>query len=172
LNLTTSLDGFIAGPDGEIDWILPPPDDIPADYLELMDSVDTYVMGRGTYETTLSLGGLTMVSPGESVYVFTSRRDLDPGEQVQFVHEPAEPFVADLKEQDGGVIWLFGGGRLATSLAAAGLIDDYLIAIQPILLGEGIRLWHGGQGPRPLELVRARAWPGGLAELLYRDASE
>ena len=172
LNLTTSLDGFIAGPGGEIDWILPPPDDVPAEYLALMETVDAYVMGRATYELTLELGGVPGDSEGHPVYVVTSKRDMAPRPSVEFVHQPPEEFVAELKEQDGGTIWLFGGGQLATALASAGLIDEYLIAVQPILLGEGIPLWHGGQGPQRLELIHARVWPGGLAELLYRPAEE
>ncbi|MHB0980573.1 MAG: dihydrofolate reductase family protein [Thermoleophilia bacterium] len=78
--------------------------------------------------------------------------------------------MARLKEQAGGAIWLFGGGRPATALTAAGLVDDYLIAVQPILLGDGIPLWRGGQGPRNLEVVHARAWPDGVVELRYRAA--
>jgi dihydrofolate reductase len=172
LNLTTSLDGFVAASDGGIDWILPPPADVPSEYLALMESVDTLVMGRATYELSLELEGGTTVFADKSVYVFTSRDDLTPIDGVQVVREPAESFVSGLKAQEGDTIWLFGGGKLATSLAAAGLVDDYLIAVQPILLGEGIPLWQGGQGPRRLELVHAREWPDGLVELLYRTGAD
>ena len=168
LNLTTSLDGYIATTDGGIDWILPPPADIPADYLELMDTVDALVMGRSTYETSLALPGGTEVFEGKEVYVVTSRTDRPDGPGVVFVHDEPVAFVAALKDRPGGTIWLFGGGRLASALSAAGLVDDYLIAVQPVLLGEGIPLWRGGGPERRLALVHARPWADGLVELRYR----
>lgn len=172
LNLTTSLDGFIADGSGGIDWILPPPDSLPGDYVRLMDDVDALIMGRATYELSLDLAGGTEVFQGKRVYVVTSRYDLEPLAGVEFVHEDPAAFVRALKQGSGGTIWLFGGGRLATALAAEGLIDDYLIAVQPILLGSGIRLWQDGLGTQSLELVHARAWQGGLAELRYRLPSK
>jgi dihydrofolate reductase len=172
LNLTTSLDGFIADRDEGIDWIQAPPDaaqaDYPPDYLELMESVDALVMGRATYELSLRIPGGTDVFAGKRVHVITSRADLEPRESVDFVHGDPVGFVAELKRRPGGTIWLFGGGRLATALAAAGLIDDYLIVIQPILLGDGIRLWQDGLTRCGLELTHSREWPGGLVELRYR----
>ena len=171
LNLTTSLDGFIADSSGGVDWLLPPPEVIPADYLELMGTVDTLIMGRATYETSLALDGGTAVFEGMRVYVFTSRQDLEPLPGVSFVHESPESFVRTLKEEDGGTIWLFGGGMLATALSDAGLIDEYLIAVQPVLLGDGIPLWTTPQRTAKLETTLARAWADGLVELRYRRAA-
>lgn len=172
LNLTTSLDGYIADCDGGIGWLLPPPADVPADYLELMRRVDTLVMGRGTYETSLELeaeGGPKMFE-GKDVYVFTSRQDLRKIRGVSFVGQPAEDFVAQLKQEPGGLIWLFGGGRLASALAEVDLIDEYLIVVQPILLGRGKPLWHPHPRPQRLTASPPRLWPGGLVELRYRRA--
>jgi dihydrofolate reductase len=173
LNLTTSLDGFIADGDGGIGWIQPPPEDpggFPGDYLELMSGVDALVMGRATYELSLAIPHGMDVFAGKRAFVITSRTDLPPYSGVEFVHMAAVPFVARLKDGPGGTIWLFGGGQLATALAAAGLIDDYLIVVQPVLLGEGIRLWQDGLMPAHLKLTHAREWPGGLVELRYRPA--
>ena len=172
LNLTTSLDGFIADSDEGIDWIQPPPDEIPADYLELMESIDTLVMGRATYELSLRIPDGMDVFGGKDVYVFTSRADLEPREGVEFIHEDPVVFIQRLKREPGGTIWLFGGGQLATALAAAGLIDDFLVVIQPVLLGDGVRLWQGGPNLHELELAYAREWPGGLVELRYRPRCE
>jgi dihydrofolate reductase len=168
LNLTTSLDGFIADSDEGIDWIQSPSDDVPSDYLELMGTIDAFVMGRATYELSLSIPGGMDLFEGKSVFVFTSRSDFEPYEGVEFVHEDPAEFVENLKRAPGGTIWLFGGGQLATALSTAGLIDDYLIVVQPILLGGGIRLWQGGLGMQQLELVHAREWSGGMVELRYR----
>lgn len=169
LNLTTSLDGFIADSDDGIEWILPPPEEVPADYVELIDSVDALVMGRATYELSLRLPGGTDVFSDRSVYVITSRTDLEQVAGVEFVHGDPVAFVEELKKQHGGTIWLYGGGQLATALSTANLIDDYLVVIQPLLLGAGIRLWQDGLAPLGLELVRVREWPDGLVELLYRQ---
>jgi dihydrofolate reductase len=170
LNLTTSLDGFIADRDGGIDWIQPFPDDaeVPSGYLELIASVDTLVMGRATYAASLLLEGGTEVFEGRRVVVFTSRTDLEPREGVEFVHTDAIAFVENLRRQPGGIIWLYGGGQLATALAAAGLIDEYLIVVQPVLLGNGIRLWQSGLPAIRLQLTSTLEWPGGLVELRYR----
>lgn len=169
LNLTTSLDGFIADSDEGIDWILPPPEEVPAHYLELIETIDTLVMGRVTYELSLRIPGGTDVFTGKSVYVVTSRLDPEPRGGVEFVHGDPAAFVESLKQEPGGRIWLYGGGQLTTALSNAGLIDDYLIVVQPLLLGDGIRLWQDGLAPQGLELVRGREWPGGLVELLYRQ---
>ena len=171
LNLTTSLDGFIADSAGGIDWIQPFPDDtsgIPEDYFELMHSVDTLVMGRATYELSLAISHGMDVFEGKRTVVFTSRADLAPYTGVEFAREEAVPFVERLKDEPGGTIWLYGGGQLATALARADLIDDYLIVVQPVLLGQGIRLWQPGLHAADLRLTHAREWPGGLVELRYR----
>jgi dihydrofolate reductase len=169
LNLTTSLDGFIADADEGIDWIQPMPDKPPAAYLELMESVDALVMGRATYELSLRLPGGTDVFAGKAVSVITSRHDLEPRDGVEFVVD-LDPvaWVRELKRGPGGTIWLFGGGRLATALSTAGLIDDYLVVLQPVLLGDGIRLWQEGLASQGLDLAYCREWPGGLVELRYR----
>jgi len=67
----------------------------------------------------------------------------------------------------GGAIWLFGGGKLAAVMSDAGLVDDYYIAVQPVLLGDGIPLWTTPHGRTELELTSACAWPGGIAALRY-----
>ena len=168
LILTASLDGFIAESDGGIDWLVEPPDEAPDDYLELLDSIDCLVMGSATYLVSLELVGGTDVFEDREVYVFTSRDDLPAHAAVTFISGPAQEFVAELKRRTGGTIWLFGGGKLATSLSDAGLVDDYLVAVQPILLGEGIPLWVSPHVRTGLELVAARPWAGGIAELRYR----
>ena len=77
LNLTASLDGFIADEHGGIDWLLPPPEELPREYLELLEPIDTLIMGRATYETSLALQGGTQVFEGKEVFVFTRQTDLE-----------------------------------------------------------------------------------------------
>ncbi len=171
LILTTSLDGYIADRDGGVDWLVEPPEDVPADYLALMHSIDCLIMGAETYLTSLRLPGGTEILSGKEVYVFTSRPGLPSFEGVEFVADDAAAFTASLKSGEGGAIWLFGGGRLATALSDAGLVDEYLIAVQPVLLGDGIPLWVRPHGRTDLVLLNAQMWPGGIAELRYSRAN-
>jgi dihydrofolate reductase len=172
LLVTASLDGFIADKNGGVDWLVPPRDDVPADYQQLLDSVDCLVMGRVTYEVSLELEGGTAVFSDREVFVFTSRGDLPARPGVRFVGDDAGEFVRELRQSDGGAIWLFGGGRLATALSDAGLVDEYFVVVQPVLLGDGIPLWVSPHGRTALELVNARVWPGSMAELRYRRSSD
>lgn len=168
LLLTASLDGFIADPHGGVDWLGAPPDDVPADYLALVESIDCLVMGSATYLVSLELEGGTEIFSGREVYVFTSRSDLPAYPGVTFVPDDAAAFTSALKGHEGGGIWLFGGGRLATALSDAGLVDDYLIVVQPVLLGDGIPLWVAPHSRTDLSLSYVREWDGGLVELRYR----
>lgn len=170
LNLTVSLDGFIADPEGGIDWLLPMPQELPGDYLALMERIDTLVMGRATYETSLALEGGTQVFEGKQVYVFTRQRDLHPRAGVHLIHEDPVAFVSALRDGPGDTIWVFGGGQIATLLSEAGLIDEYLLALQPIRLGRGIPLWRESHQPTRLKPVLSRTWPDGVVELRYRRA--
>jgi dihydrofolate reductase len=167
LLLTASLDGFIADSNGGVDWLAEPPHDTPADYRALVDSIDCLVMGSATYVVSLELAGGTDIFSGRDVFVFTLRTDLPPHPGVTFVREDAIAFTAQLKQSEGGTIWLLGGGRLSTALSDAGLVDDYFIAVQPVLLGEGIPLWVTPHERTDLSLVSARPWPDGIAELRY-----
>lgn len=167
LNVTTSLDGYLADPEGGVDWLQPFDGDIPRDYLDLLETIDTFVMGRATWEVSRKLEGGLDLFAGKRVVVFTSRTDLGPYDGVEFVHEAPPEFVAELKQQAGGTVWLFGGGQLASALIDAGLVDDYLIAVQPIVLGTGIPLWRPIASRHPLTHTLTRQWPGGVVELRY-----
>jgi dihydrofolate reductase len=172
LNLTVSLDGFIADASGGVGWLLPPPIDVPVEYTDLIGSVDTLIMGRLTYETSLALDGGLEMFDGKRVYVFTSSPDLLSTADVTFVCGDPVGFVERLKAEDGGTIWLYGGGRLATALSDAGLVDEYLIAIQPILLGDGVPLWRSPHGVTLLAHASASVWDHDLVVLRYRLATE
>jgi len=168
LLVTTSLDGYLADVDDGVAWLASPTEGVPEDYVSRVDAIDCLIMGRITYEVSLALPGGTDIFEGKDVYVFTSRDDLTPWPGVTFVHEDAESFTRDLLSGVGGTVWLFGGGRLATSLSNAGLIDEYSIVVQPILLGDGIPLWVGPHARVPLETLPIGEWPEGLRELRYR----
>ena len=138
--VAASLDGFIAGPGGEYDWIVMDPS---IDFDALYKEFDTVVMGRKTYEVATAQGG-NGAMPGLDVVVFS--RSLPPATHkgVRIVGDDPLEVVAGLKAHPGRDIWLFGGGMLFRSLLDAGLVDSVEIAVMPVLLGAGIPLLPPG----------------------------
>jgi dihydrofolate reductase len=138
--VAVSLDGFIAGPHGEFDWIVMDPS---IDFGALYKEFDTAVMGRRTHEVVKAQGGHGAM-PGLDVVVFsrTLAEAAHPG--VRIVNSDAREAVGALKKRPGRDIWLFGGGMLFRSLLDAGLVDSVEVAVMPVLLGAGIPLLPSG----------------------------
>ena len=130
-----SLDGYIAGPKGESDWIVIDPD---LDFGAMFARFDTILLGRKTYETTRSGGGGGGM-PGVKSYVFSRTLQQTDARGVTVSDDPLQT-VSDLKAQPGKDIWLFGGGGLFRSLLELGLVDAVGVAIIPVLLGGGVPL--------------------------------
>ncbi len=162
--VATSLDGYIAGPNGEFDWIVMDPD---IDFAALYAQFDTAVMGRKTFLATLQQGG-SVTMPGLDVVVFS--RTLRPADYpaVSIVDSELAESVRSLKATPGKDIWLFGGGELFRTLLEAGLVDTVEPAVVPVLLGEGIPMLPS-PGPRTkLSLSRHRLYPkSGIVLLEY-----
>ena len=152
-SVAMSLDGYIAGPNGEIDWIVVDPD---IDFGALMNAFDTILMGRKTYEVTRQQSG-GGVMPGMQVYVFsrTLRQADCPGVVVS--NDPVKTLSA-LKSKPGKDIWLFGGGSLFGSLLELGLVDAVEVAVIPVLLGGGVPLLRPSGGTAKLRLVKHRIY--------------
>src|SRR5919197_2488144 len=114
-----SLDGYIAGPNGESDWIIQDPD---IDFTEIFSRFDTLLIGRKTFEAMLKMGGGEGSWPGVKSFVISRTMRQADHPNVTIVQD-ARALVTDLKAQPGKDIWLFGGGELFRSLLGAGLVD-------------------------------------------------
>ena len=162
----TSLDGFIADMDGGVDWLHAAM--VPGEgygLREFMASVDAVLMGSGTYEKSLTMGGgPRMATP---CWVFSSRKLASVKGMTVTSADPAE-IVAGLPAQGIRRAWLMGGGRLASSFLAAGLIDEIVLGVMPVVLGRGLPLFGGVVPVSSLELVESKTFKGGALGLTYR----
>ena len=160
--VAVSLDGFIAGPNGEYDWIVMDPT---VDFAALFKEFDTAVMGRKTYDVLTGQGG-DGAMPGLDVVVFsrTLPATARPGVRI-FNDDPCE-IVAALKAKPGRDIWLYGGGTLFRALLDAGLVDTVEVAVVPVLLGAGVPLLPPGATTK-LVLADQKTLPSGIVALSY-----
>ena len=159
-----SLDMYIAGPGGTLDWMIWS-DDAQKLMADFRPTIDTVLMGRKTYEFAKNAGGGGEM-PGVAAYVFSRTLNEAPGATV--VSEDAGGFVRRLKAQPGKGNCVMGGGELARSLFEADVIDEVGVNIHPVLLGSGVPLVPGLPRPVGLELVSCRPIRGGCVYALYR----
>jgi dihydrofolate reductase len=161
--VAASLDGYIAGPKGEIDWIVPDPT---IDLASLFRGVDTVLLGRRTYELTRQPGAPAWPA-GWRVYVFSRTLHAAEHPAVTVIGTDAGAAVAALRSESGRDIWLFGGGGLFASLLAEDVVDQVEVAIMPVLLARGIPLVAPGAPRARLALTRSDASPAGIVSLHY-----
>lgn len=156
-----SLDGYIAGPNDETDWITADPE---IDFDELFRQFDTLLMGRRTYEGTLKL------SPGfwgQDVVVVSQTLRQDDHPNVTIVADDIEERLRELRSKPGKDIWLFGGGELFRSLLELGYVDTVEPAIIPVLVGGGRPFLAVPAVRRSLSLTDHRVFPSGIVWLEY-----
>jgi dihydrofolate reductase len=159
-----SLDGCIAGPRGEADWIVIDP---AIDFVAFASEFDTLLVGGGTFETMARARRTTMPGMKTVVVSTTIRREDHP--EVEVIGRDAERAIAALREGPDTArdIWLFGGAELFRRLLEAGLVDTVEVKVEPILLGGGIRLLPSPAGRAPLTLAGHRVYPSGVVSLEY-----
>ena len=159
--VAASLDGYIAGPQGEADWIIMDPD---IDFGALFAEFDTILLGRRTFEVMAHGGNAGM--PGMKTFVFSrtlQQRD-HPGVTIS---EKPEETLAPLRAASGKDIWLFGGGMLFRSLLDAGLVDAVEVAVIPVLLGGGVPLLPPPARQAKLKLTGHKVYKTGIVSLQY-----
>ena len=158
-----SLDGFIAGPNGEFDWIVMDPS---IDFSALVAEFDTLVMGRKTFEVFRAQGPGGPAT-GMKIIVFSRILKQSDYPDVTIVNQGAAETIAKLKAAPGKDIWLFGGGALFRSLLEAHLVDTVEVGVMPVLLGQGIPLLLPGQRSPRLHLASSKSLPSGIVMLSY-----
>lgn len=166
--IAISADGYIARPDGSVDWLQRPRPRGNYGMPAFFRSIDTILWGRKTYDVSLNLGG-GPAAFGRTVknYVF-SRRPRSPAPAVEFVNEPVPAFAKRLRAQPGKDIWMMGGGGIIASFLDAGQIDEFSIHVIPVFIGEGIPLIQPRHRLVPLTLISTRRFLDGVVHLHYR----
>jgi dihydrofolate reductase len=172
LDLAVTLDGFIEGPNGEIDWCIMDDD---MDFDGFLSGIDTIFYGRVSYDSWGNFQPGTNASPAEQMlwksvhaknkFVFSSQNRKD--EKATFINADIANTVTEIKKQDGKDIWLYGGAGLIRTFIDVGLIDIYRISVHPIALGSGKPLFENLKERIGLRLIKTNVFKSGVVQLIY-----
>jgi dihydrofolate reductase len=165
-----SLDGYIAAPDGGVDW-LKPYGDASAGFAPFIKTIGSIVLGRTTYDHAAARGGYASFGKMPS-FVVTHRPFTAPSPLVISYTGDLGTLVQQLRDRYQGDIWLMGGGGVTRSFQDADLIDLYSVAFVPTLIGDGLPMFPRLPfQERRLRLVGQHTYPSGVVELRYERAS-
>jgi dihydrofolate reductase len=175
LNLATSLDGFIEGANGEVDWCILD-DDMHFD--NFLESIDTIFYGRvsydlwGNYQPDASASEMekqiSSAIQSKEKFVFSSQPRVD--DKATFISADVVAQVEKIRNQPGKNIWLYGGAKLITTFIENGLVDEYMISVHPTALGAGKPLFDIS-GRLNLMLVETKVFRSGVVQLIYRPSN-
>lgn len=162
LFIASSLDGFIAKENGGIDWLF---SDNDYGYKEFYNSIGSILIGAKTYRQALTFGEYPFKD--KKVYVFTRQPNLQPVENELFIDGNIIEFTRKLKEKRAKNIWLVGGGEINGIMLEAGLIDEVIISVHPVVLGKGIPLFSNVNSLKKMKFVSMESYPSGLVQMKY-----
>lgn len=169
--LAVSADGYIARPDGDVEWLNRRPDTIDYGFAKFYASVDTVLLGRGTYDWAVRY---QKQHPGTSVFdarlphhVFTGKPPKRGLPGVRFTSESPKAIARRLRAAPGKNIWMMGGGNLIASFLDVGEIDEFDLHVIPVLIGKGIPLIAPRRRDIELGLIATKKYPDGVVRLRY-----
>ena len=174
LDLAVTLDGFIEGPNGEVDWCIM---DEEMGFHRFLSEIDTILYGRKSYD----LWGEYIPSDTACEYeqqiwalvhskkkiVFSTTR-AETGKCIQYISHNIEAEIKKLKQESGKDMWLYGGASLISTFINLGLVDEYRLSVHPVVLGTGKPLFEGLQKKASLKLKDVRAYSSGVVQLKYQ----
>lgn len=164
LFIATSLDGYIAGPDDDVSWLFT---DADYGFEEFYSTIDTLIMGRGTYDVLRRMGRWPY--HGKRTMVVTRSPKLDIWTpDTAFFNGSLQSLEQLLKEQGVKNSWLVGGGELVASYLNEHLVEQVVVSVHPVLLGHGVPLFPTEIPRQRLELLNAEAYDSGLVQLKYK----
>lgn len=174
LYIAASIDGFIARPDGDLDWLTgyPNPSKTDYGYKDFYSSIDTVIMGGRTYHDILSMDVAWPYKYKVTYVVTHNPAKISSKEDIRFITENIIETIITLKEKDGHDIWLVGGGQLISMLLNHDLIDEMIITTIPTILGRGISLFPNNPKESNWELVESKAYENGVTQIEYRKYSQ
>ena len=169
LFIATSLDGYIAKPDDDLSFLrLIEKEGEDYGYAEFTNTIDTLIVGRRTYDYVLEEIGPSHYDNGQrDVYVITRTERPQVGRTIFYTGDITE-LVKRLKSGKGKNIYCDGGAEIINELLKHDLIDEFIISVIPVLLGDGIKLFKDGRPEQRLEFITAKTFETGLIQLYYR----
>ncbi len=175
LDLAVSLDGFIEGKNGEVDWCIMDPE---MEFTNFLNQIDTILYGRKSYDLWGQYIPTTEASDDEKEmwelvhnkekYVF-SKTQKGSGSKATFVNKNITEEVNKLKNNPGKDIWLYGGASLITTFIDLGLVDEFRLSVHPVVLGEGRPLFVDVKQRLNLNLMNTRTFSSGVVQLIYNS---
>ena len=173
--IATSADGYIARPDGDVEWLNRRPDTVDYGMHQFYSTIDTILWGRKTYDWVLRYykkqGKTTgMFDTKLANYVFSRKPPKRAAAGVEFISEPVKEFAQRLRTAPGKHIWMMGGGELIASFLDAGEIDEFDIHVIPVFIGEGIPLVAPRHRDIELRLRSSKKYTDGVVRLRYEIA--
>lgn len=173
LDLAVTLDGFIEGKNGEVDWCIMDPD---MGFTTFLNQIDTILYGRKSYdlwgqytpkmEDSDTEKEMWKLVHSKEKYVF-SRTQKETDQQAIFINENILEEVIKLKNKPGKDIWLYGGSSLITTFINLGLVDEFRLSVHPVVLGEGKPMFIDIKQRLNVKMVDTRTFSSGVVQLIY-----